>query len=455
MLVVPHSSDRDAEHSAPITVDTPSFSCGWHATLEELPVARIARGSLRFDMAVIGAGFTGLACARRLAELFPSASIGLIEADRIGAANSGRNSGFLLDISFYDDAAPAIQAARTRLQRGGLEELNRVVSEQRIDCDWQPRGHLYGSITEREDRWLSRMAAKYAACGEPLAAWPAERMAEVTGAKSYRRGMFHAGSVLVHPVKLVRGLAARLPGNVQVYENSGVVALDHGGARVELRTAESHIAADRVFLCANGGTPGLGHGRNRLIEVSTFAAMTPPLDGCNGAIGEAEAFGLLPCLPGSATLRKTWDNRLLVRQAFAYTPRGKPTRADYGRFLEQARETIALRWPELAPLPFDHVWSGVMCLTRNHAQLFGQIGANLYVAAFCNGAGNTSGTMAGKLVAELSAGRTSELLADQMGLPRPQWLPPGFVRGFFVNWKIAAASRRRKNVYAAARAPAP
>jgi hypothetical protein len=87
--------------------------------------------------------------------------------------------------------------------------------------------------------------------------------------------------------------------------------------------------------------------------------------------------------------------------------------------------------------------------------LFGQIGTNLYVAAFCNGAGNTSGTMAGKLVAELSAGRSSELLADQMGLPSPQWLPPGFLRGFFVNWKIAAAGRRLKNVYAVARAPAP
>lgn len=451
---MPLTSDRDAERAARPTVGTPSFSCGWHAALEELPAARIARGSLRFDMAVIGAGFTGLACARRLAELFPSASIGLFEAERIGAANSGRNSGFLLDISFYDDPPPAVQAARTRLQRGGLGELTRVVAEQRIECDWQPGGHLYGSITEREDRWLARVAARYSAFGEPAEAWPAERMAEVTGSKSYRRGLLHVGSVLVHPVKLVRGLAATLPGNVQVFESGGVVALDQRGARVELRTEESRITADKVFLCANGGTPELGHGRNRLVKISTFAAMTPPLDGRNGAIGEVEAFGLLPCLDGAATLRKTRDNRLLVRQTFAHTPQGHPTQADYGRFLDRARETIALRWPELVPLPFDHVWSGVMSLTRNNAQLFGQVGTNLYVAAFCNGAGNTSGTMAGKLIAELSAGRTSEILADQMGLPRPRWLPPNFVRGFFVNWQIAAANRQLKKVYAAAPAAA-
>ena len=451
---MPLISDRGAERSAHLTVGAPSFGCGWHETLEEPPAAQIARGSLRFDMAVIGTGFTGLACARRLAELFPSASIGLFEADRIGTANSGRNSGFLLDMSFYDDAAPSVQAARTRLQRGGLRELNRVVWEHRIECDWQPWGNLYGSITEREDRWLSRLAVRYSACGEPPEAWPAERMAEVTGSKSYRRGMFHPGSVLVQPANLVRGLAATLPGNVQVFENSGIVALDHRGARVELRTAESQITADKVFLCANGGTPELGHGGNRLVKVSTFAAMTPPLDGRNGAIGDAEAFGLLPCLPGGATLRKTRDNRLLVRQAFAYTPQGCPTQADYGRFLDRARETIALRWPELVQVPFDHVWSGVMSLTRNNAQLFGQIETNLYVAAFCNGAGNTSGTMAGKLMAALSAGRASDLLSDQMGLPRPRWLPPDLVRGFFVNWQIATANRQLEKVYASVRAAA-
>jgi glycine/D-amino acid oxidase-like deaminating enzyme len=392
--------------------------------------------------------------ARRLAELFPAASIGLFDADRIGATNSGRNSGFLLDISFYGDAAPAVQATRTRLQRGGLRELDRVVSEHRIACDWQPWGHLYGSITEREERWLSRLALKYSACGEPPEVWPAERMAEVTGSKRYLRGLFHPGSVLVQPAKLVRGLAATLPENVQVFENSGVVALDHGGTRVALRTAESQVSADKAFLCANGGTPELGYGKNRRLKVSTFAAMTPPLDGRNGAIGEAEAFGVLPCFDGAATLRKTRNNRLLVRQDFAFSPRGCPTRAEYGRFLDRARETMARLWPELVQVPFDYVWSGAMALTRNDAQFFGRIDTNLFAAAFCNGAGNTSGTMAGKLLAELSAGRTSELLSDQKGLPQPRWLPPDFVCGFFVNWQIASANRQLEKVYGATRTAA-
>ncbi|MEE9597639.1 MAG: FAD-binding oxidoreductase [Acidiferrobacterales bacterium] len=403
-------------------------------------------------MVVIGAGFTGLACARRLAEMFHFASIGLLEADRIGAGNSGRNSGFLLDSSFYDEAPPVVQAARTRLQRGGLRELSRVVSENRIACDWQPSGNLYGSITEGEDRWLSRLAKRYSACGEPPEVWSGGRMGEVTGSKRFLRGLFHPGTVLVQPVKLVRGLAATLPRNFQVFENTGVLALEHRGAHIELRTEESRIAADKIFLYANGGTPGLGYGKNRLLKVSTFAAMTVPIIARSGAIGEAESFGLLPCSPGGATLRKTRDNRLLVRQVLVYTPKGCPPREDYGRFVDQARETIALRWPELARVAFEFVWSGIMSLTRNNAQIFGGVEKNLYVAAFCNGAGNTLGTMAGKLLAELSDGRESDLLADQMGLPQPRRLPPDFVCRFFVNRKIAAANRQLEKVYAAVRA---
>jgi glycine/D-amino acid oxidase-like deaminating enzyme len=439
---------RDAEKSAGDSAGAGSPKCGWYETLEEPPPPQVARGSLRYDAAVIGAGFTGLACARRLAELSPSSSIVLLEADRIGAGNSGRNSGFLLDISFYDDAAPAVQAARTRLQQSGLRELARVVSDNRIACDWQPWGNLYGSLTDREDRWLSRLARRYSGCGVPLEEWSAAKMAQVTGSKRFLRGLFHPGSILVQPVKLARGLAATLRGNVRVFENSRVSTLKHRGSRVELQTDESQITADRVFLCANGGTPELGYGKNRLLKVSTFAAMTPSLDELSGGIGEVEAFGLLPSYPGGPTLRKTRDHRLLVRQDLAFTPKGCPKEADYTRFVEQARETARLRWPELGHVPFEFVWSGVMSLTRNNAQIFGQIEKNVYVAAFCNGAGNTSGTMAGRLLAELSTGQASDLLSDQMSLPAPRWLPPDFVCGFFVDRRIAAANRRLKRIYA-------
>jgi glycine/D-amino acid oxidase-like deaminating enzyme len=441
------TADRDAARFAEPDRGAGSLACGWYETLKEVPARDAARGSIEADFVVIGAGFTGLACARRLGALFAGADIVMLEADRIGAANSGRNSGFLLDISFYDDAPAAIQGARTRLQRGGLEEIRRVVTEHEIACDWQPWGNLYGAISDQEDRWLSRLGARYAEAGEPLEEWPAGRMAEVTGSDRYRRGLFHPGTVLVQPAALVRGLAAALPENVRLFENSRVRRVKRHGSRLEILTGESRITAEKVFICANGGTPDLGHGKRRLAKVSTFAAMTPPLDGWPGGIGEAEAFGLLPSFLGGPTLRKTKDNRLLIRQNEAFTPRADPTAAEYGQFSDHARRTVERLWPELAKVPFDFIWSGVMSLTRNNAQVFGELAAGVFVSAFCNGAGNTSGTMAGILLAELSAGRSSDLLSDQLRLPPPRWLPPDPLCGFFVNREIAKADRRLAAVY--------
>ena len=427
----------------------PRFTSGWYEILPEVPAASPTEGDLRFDMAVVGAGFTGLACARRLAELYPDARIALIEAERLGAANSGRNSGFLLDISFYEEATPNIQAAKTRLQEAGLAELTRVVTQQDIACDWRSWGNLYGAMGGEDDALLDWMAERYGNAGKVLERWSGERMAEVTGSTRLRRGIFHPGTVLVQPVKLIRGLAATLPSNVTLFEDSPVTVIASVPGGHHLHTARSRIAVQRLFLCANGGTPALGPGKHRLLKVATFAAMTAPLLKPDGRLAETTPFGLLPVLPGGATLRLTHDRRLIVRQGAVFVPNGGLRESELHRFLGEAVRTMALYWPELAGRGFDYAWGGVMSLTRNNAQLFGELSPGLFVAAFCNGAGNTSGTAAGKLLAELAAGECSDLLTDQMSLPQPTRLPPDFLSGLVVRRRIAQAKRRLNQLYAA------
>ncbi len=444
------SAELERAEVVPGPHDVVRRACGWLALSDAGPTPRRAEGDLSFDMAVVGAGFTGLACARRLATLYPEASIALIDAARIGAGNSGRNSGFLLDISFYDDAPPDIQMARTRLQEGGLAELSRVVAEQGIDCDWQPWGNLYGAVTGADETRLRSLAERYRACGKVPEDWTAERMATVTGSHRFRHGLFHPGTVLVQPVKLIRGLAASLPGNVEIFEESPVTGFKRRAGGFRLTTAESRIAVERLFLCANGGVPALGLGKNRLLKVTTFAAMTGPLDGDEGPLGAAAPFGILPSLSGGATLRLTVDRRLIVRQGAAFTPRGTPRESAVRRFLGEARQSLAFYWPALADTPFAFAWGGVMALTRNNAQLFGAPEPGLFVAAFCNGAGNTAGTMAGRLLAELSAGEESELLGLQHGLPHPSRLPPTLLLRPIVEQRIAEAEQARERLYAAA-----
>lgn len=425
----------------------PKFDCGWKAILPAAPLPQVLEGPRRVRFAVLGAGFTGLACARRLTELYPGEDVAVLESERIGDGNSGRNSGFLMQSSFYADDAPAVHGARNRLQGAGLAEIQKLVEAHRIDCDWQPWGNLYGALTVEEERHLDERAASYLAAGETLEEWSASDMEAATGSSRFIRGLFHRGSVLVQPVALMRGLAQALPANVKLFEASPALSIIRHRSAFRIATPLGRLDADKVFICVNGDIPAFGYGGNRLVKVATFAALSSPLDPDGKGLASCEAFGLLPSFLGGPTIRKTRDNRLLVRDHFVFAPgREIPSQAITG-FIRKAQSIVSFRWPGSGPIDFDFVWSGVMVLTRNSGRLFGEMADGVFLSACCNGAGNTLGTASGKLLAELAAGRKTPLLDDQLAVPQPSWVPPDFILRHFVNRQLSAAARRREHAH--------
>lgn len=425
----------------------PKIECGWQSTLPASPSPTILEEPLKVKFAVLGAGFTGLACARRLAELYPDEKVAVLESKRIGEGNSGRNSGFLLDTAFYADDSPAVHCARNRLQKEGLAEIRKVVEAYGIDCDWQPWGNLYGALTPQEERHLDARAAPYRAAGETLETWSAAEMEAATGSHKFRRGLFHQGSVLVQPVALVRGLAQTLPSNVSLFESSPALSIARHGSGFRVETPSGRLDADKVFVCVNGNIPAFGYGGNRLVKVATFAALSRRLVPDGNSLNGSEPFGLLPSFSGGPTIRKTKDNRLLVRAHFAFAPDGNVPQKATRDFVRKAHRIVGFRWPCREDIEFEFVWDGTMVLTRNSGQFFGEMADGLFLSACCNGAGNTLGTASGKLLAELAAGQKTPLLSDQMTIPHPSWVPPNFVLRHFVNWQLSAAIKRQRDVY--------
>ena len=113
---------------------------GWYAILPEPPPVRRLSGQQKADWVVVGAGFTGVAAARRLAELAPSSRIVLIEAQRAGMGASGRNAGFIIDVPHNADAAGSAMEANQRilrLNRFAIAWLQELVEKHQIRCDWQ------------------------------------------------------------------------------------------------------------------------------------------------------------------------------------------------------------------------------------------------------------------------------------------------------------------------------
>ena len=218
-----------------------------------------------------------------------------------------------------------------------------------------------------------------------------------------------------------------------------------GGFRLE--TGGGALLCDRLFLAANGYTPGLGYLRRRAAPRYSFASLTRVLTGAEqAAVGGERHWGVLASDPSGSTVRRTRDQRILIRNTFHYTPwpavRPRVRRAAG----EQHRAALAARFPRLREVPFDYTWSGLYATSDNGQPYFGELAPGLFTAAVFNFAGIAMGTAAGRLLADLALGEPSPPLADLRRLPLPTWLPPEPLRSLD-GWRHVALQNARAGAY--------
>jgi glycine/D-amino acid oxidase-like deaminating enzyme len=418
-------------------------ACGWRALLPPLPPARRLRGAARADAAVVGAGFTGLAAARRLALQRPAWRIALLDAQRVGDGASGRNSGFVVDLPHYV-AARGVDGNRRLLHlgRAGLQELRELVRTHRIDCAWTERGRLHTAHGSGGMRALEQFMAGADALDEPYERLDRDQLAALTGTDYYHAGVRTPGTVMVQPAALVRGLAGTLPENVELFEQSPVRAIESaGGFRLECDAGS--LDAARLFVAANGFTPELGLLRDRLFPLMTFASLTRPLrDAEARRLGGEPIWGLVSETQMGTTLRRLPDGRLLIRNTVHYRPALRADAAVRRRVRVRHQGDFRARFPGLAAVDFEYTWGGVMGATFNGAQFFGALAPNLYAAAGYNGVGIAMGTISGVLLADLALGADSALLTDMCALPQPDRLPPAPALGIGVRATLAVMAKK-------------
>lgn len=401
--------------------------CGWIETLPPLAVPpRQLTGAVSADCAVLGAGFTGLAIARRLAELRPNWRVVLLDAQRAGHGASGRSSGFVVDRAHFIARLPLATSRRYRdLCRFGIDTLRDLSQTHAIACDWDESGWLHAAAGEEGAAALPNLRAWLEELGEPYEWLDPAGLERITGTAHYRAGIRLPGSVLVQPAALTRGLAAALPPSVELFEESPVTSIRRG-ERFELATAVGGtLTADRLFLAANGATRALGFLSRRVFPLFTFGSLTRPLTATEQDIlgGERE-WGLLAEDAMGSTVRRTRDQRILIRNSAYYTTRLAVDDALRLDMRNLHRVAFNSRFPALAHVPFDYTWGGILGASPNRGHSFGELAPGLYAAAGYTGAGIAMGTTAGGLLAELATGERSENLEAMLSLPEPDRLPP-------------------------------
>ena len=412
--------------------------CGWIATLPPPEPPRRVTSDQRTDCVVLGAGFTGLAAARRLATLRPDWRVVLLEGQRAGFGASGRNSGFVVDVGHYERARGVEDNRRlVRLGRAGRDQLRELVHTHGIECAWSERGRLHGAVGDVGRRALDAFVAGLEAMGEPYESLDAAAMARITGTTYYRSGARTPGGVMMQPAALVRGLAATLPANVRLFEASPVRAIHREGTKFVLQVADRRVVADRLFLAANGYTAALGFLTRRVFPMFTFASLSRVLHEDERLVlgGEPE-WGLVPEERMGTTVRMTRDRRLLVRNTVHYAPHLRVSEGYLLQIREIHRRAFRARFPMLPEVELEHTWGGVMGMSLNGAHFFGALAADLFAAAGYNGVGVAMGTIAGTLLADLAVGANSELLRDMQLLPGPAWIPPEPLLGIGVRWTL-------------------
>jgi glycine/D-amino acid oxidase-like deaminating enzyme len=392
---------------------------------------------------VLGAGFTGLAAARRLAEHRPEARIVLLEAQRVGFGASGRNSGFVVDVGHSEEGLD-LEANRRliRLARAGIAQLRGLVEEHAIDCAWTEAGRLHGAVEDSGMRCLERLGRRLDELGEPYQTLDAEAVTALTGTRYYRAAVRTAGTVLVQPAALVRGLAGALPGNVELFEESPVRALQREEG-VRLECAAGSVTAKHLLLASNGFTPALGVLRRRMFPLLTYASLTRPLrDEELAALGGQAQWGLVPEDRLGTTVRRTRDHRLLIRNGVRYDPALRSDERRMEKVRRIHRKSFRARFPALQRVEFEYTWGGVLGASLNDAQFFGRVAADVFASVSYNGVGVALGTVSGALLADLAVGCPSELLSDLESLPGPAWIPPDPLLGIGIRLTLGRLRAR-------------
>ncbi|WP_430232036.1 NAD(P)/FAD-dependent oxidoreductase [Paraburkholderia tropica] len=324
-----------------------------------LPERPVLEGNHDADVAIVGAGFSGLHTALRLA--LAGKRVALVEASRVAWAASGRNGGQAL-LGWSCDMGPlehslGVERARELWDsmRWAAREVRELPARHGFDIDYRP-GSLWTAVKR------SRVALLEAARDEAQQKWgydalrviPEAEMPEWVGSRRYRAALYDPEAGHLNPLKLALGLAAAIErAGGRIFELTRVREWRETPAGFVVTTPNGTLHAGTLVLACNAYIDRLDRDlARRVLPVGTYQVATAPLD-------PSLAQSLLPC--NSCVIdnqfvpdyfRLSPDHRLLFGGACTYLGGiPKDIRAAIRPSLERA-------FPQLRGVALDYAWGG-------------------------------------------------------------------------------------------------
>lgn len=403
------------------------------------------------EVAIVGAGYTGLSTALHLARDHGLGAV-VVEAGPVAWGCSGRNGSFARASGGRLGLATAarrygLDVAKDlfREMQAGLDTVRGLIDGLGLDCDRQPDGVLKVAHRPRLTDGLRDEATFF----QSQLGYPAQFLSPGAAAEQGHPGpenhgaLYYPDGFAMHPLKLAHGyLAAARAHGARVHPSSPVIRWEPlPDGRHCLHLPAGRLTCRQLVVATNGygGEVVFPFLKARLMPALSEIIVTRPLTG-----DEIHASGISPthCMMDTRSLlhyyRRLPDDRILFggRGAISGAEAGHP------RYVERLRRALIAKFPALDQISVDYHWAGWVAITADHlphVYTLTDHGELVHVAAGYSGSGVSFATLAGKRLAELVTGQRPAVPVAPVSRPLPAFFPAALRRTgqrlFYAGWR--------------------
>nr|WP_272954626.1 FAD-dependent oxidoreductase [Kribbella sandramycini] len=366
------------------------------------------------DVVIVGAGFTGLWTAYYLAKADPGLRVVVVEAETAGFGASGRNGGWCSALFPASGRKLAALAGREgavgmlRGMEGAVDEVGLVAAAEGIECDFHKGGTVVLARSKAQVERARGEVAESREWGTGVEFLGADEVAGKVNATKVLGATFTPHCAVIHPGKLVRGLAAAVERlGVTIYQGTRVTRIERGRAV----TDRGVVRADVVVRATEGFTPGLVNERRTVAPVYSLVVATEPL---SAATWERIGLADRPTFSDHRHLiiygQRTADGRLVFGGRGAPYHFGSRVRPEYdneprvfGKLQATLRELF-----DLEDVQFTHAWGGALGVPRDWCASVGLRDGVAWAGGYV-GDGVSTTNLAGRTLTDLILNRDTQL----------------------------------------------
>lgn len=413
-------------------------SCYWLATRAPRQPEPALRGNKTCDVAIVGAGFTGLWTAHFLKQLDPKLEIAIVEQNICGYGASGRNAGIISSSIDHSHALAVAHFGRddaAKLAKIGHENI-RELAEFAHDCDVELSGQLCFALTAAhlEDCHHSAQVNEELGIKGSKVLTAEEARVEVNS-PIYLGAGYSPGGGMINPIKLVDKLrSTATDSGITLYEQTRVTDISGG----TITANSGFLTANKVVLATDAYTHHLFPELLwRFIPLYDYVIVSEPLSTAqHQQIGWKNRQGATDGRSFFNYYRLTTDNRIVwgTSEAVYYPPNKVDLSCDHSqKHYDELLASFARHFPYLSELKFPYAWGGPIASTTRLTPFFGSMeGGKVIYALGYTGHGIGTTRLAGKILAHMAIARETDLTQLKMVQKKPFPYPPEPIRSLAV-----------------------